>query len=99
MSKTTDLPPTTPPAWVLGSSNDRKIEQLEQRVRDLDERLAAAQKTTEELTRRERESMAVCRIFEMLDSKSWSDYDLRTRDLSVSLSFPPPPLLLLREIH
>ncbi|MBM6786033.1 AAA family ATPase [Collinsella tanakaei] len=62
--------------WVLGSSNDRKIEQLEQRVRDLDERLAAAQKTTEELTRRERESMAVCRIFEMLDSKSWSDYDL-----------------------
>lgn len=63
--------------WVLGSSNDRKIEQLEQRVRDLDGCLARAQKTTEELTRRERESMAVCRIFEMLDSKSWNDYDLK----------------------
>ena len=72
-----------PSRWILGSSNDRKIEELEGRVRDLDVRLATARQDAEELTQRERASMALCRIAATLAEKRWDDYDIHQAEQDV----------------
>ena len=78
-----------PSRWVLGSSNDRKIEELEARAVEIGEKLTAAQRTADDLTRRERESMSLCRISAALQAKPWEDYDVRQaqRDFDAAETF------------
>ena len=61
--------------WVLGSTNDRKIERLEQELRLCSESLAVATNATAEITAKEQECQALCRTERSLRDKHWEDYD------------------------
>lgn len=61
--------------WVLGSTNDQKIERLEQVHRDYGDELIAAQKATSDISAKEQELRSLCRTEENLRAKVWEDYD------------------------
>ena len=61
--------------WVLGSTNDQKIERLEGDLAECERLLAAARGETDAITAKELQLQAICRLEEGLRSKPWDDYD------------------------
>lgn len=61
--------------WILGSTNDRKIERLEQELRLCSENLVVATNATAEITAKEQECQSLCRTERSLRDKHWEDYD------------------------
>ncbi len=70
--------------WILGSSNDRKIEALERELQEYRQKLLAAQKETEKVSERERKAYKLIDFNDSLRARQWSEYDLdgARRDLA-----------------
>ena len=61
--------------WVLGSTNDQKIERFEGDLAECERLLTAARAETNDITAKELRLQAICRLDESLRSKPWDDYD------------------------
>ena len=61
--------------WVLGSTNDQKVERFEGDLAECERLLTAARADTNDITAKELRLQAICRLDESLRSKPWDDYD------------------------
>lgn len=70
--------------WLLGSTNDAKIDQLEHDRDSLKQQLAQASRHAKEFEARQQRAQLLSLLAEELESKSWDDIDLQTAETELA---------------